>query len=90
MKTTVTVAEALGRIARLDPALSAFTEVWPEAPEGDGVRGSAPEGGGTPDGAPPGRGARAADTRTGGNRTVDNRAVSTPAAPGRSPGCRSR
>ncbi|MFJ3694033.1 amidase family protein [Streptomyces sp. NPDC090052] len=28
------VAEALGRIARLDPALSAFTEVWPDAPPG--------------------------------------------------------
>lgn len=33
--TNVAVSEALGRIARLDPALSAFTEVWPEAaPDG--------------------------------------------------------
>ncbi|WP_405783976.1 amidase [Streptomyces sp. NBC_00859] len=28
---TAAVAEALGRIARLDPALSAFVEVWPDA-----------------------------------------------------------
>ncbi|WP_371790747.1 amidase [Streptomyces sp. NBC_01471] len=34
---TVTVAEALGRIARLDPALSAFTEVWPDAAQQGGT-----------------------------------------------------